>query len=346
MTYKNIIDEKLFEHLSSVVGEGVLYDACKHALTGGKRIRSSIVLGMAKYDQRRFSECDQRRLSDRESSTKKKSVELAAISIEYIHTASLIIDDLPCMDNDLERRGAPTVHAKYGERVAQLASTCLMAASIECLAQAVETLDKRTGLYIIRFVAERMGSGGASGGEMKEFQCSATKQTVKEVIHLKTSTFFEISMILGWLFGPKFSNFEPSDALLNLKSNPLVLPLGDFPSSNLQSSDPLSSDPLSRCQEVSKAARYLGLAYQIADDMEDIEQDMKTETANANYVIKNGVEASKIKFRKCLIKMEKSLPEQAWCQPLYDVVKLLENKVEQSSKKTLIIFKTTKIHYH
>lgn len=343
MTYKNIIDEKLFEHLSSVVGKGMLYDACKHSLTGGKRIRSSIVLGMAKYDQRRFSEYDDQRRnssgrirknsSSRGSSTKKKrSIELAAISIEYLHTASLIIDDLPCMDNDLERRGVPTVHAKYGERVAQLASTCLMAASIECLAQAVETLDKSTGLYIIRFVAERMGSGGASGGEMKEFQCNATKKTVKEVIHLKTSTFFEISMILGWLFGPSDPNRSVNsktfnEPLLNLKTNPLVIsPGGRDP---LLSDPPLSSDPLSRCQEISKAARYLGLAYQIADDMEDIEQDMKTESANVNYVIKNGAEASKIKFRKCLTKMKVSLPECAWCQPLHDVVKLLENKVNK-----------------
>jgi geranylgeranyl diphosphate synthase type II len=262
--YKNIVDAKVFEHLRINMPKGVLYDACKHALTGGKRIRSSIVLGMAGYD----------RLDSIEDQT--GSIELAAISVEYLHTASLIIDDLPCMDNDLERRGAPTVHAKYGERVAQLASTSLMAAAIECLAQAVENLDKKVGLYIIRFVGDRMGSSGASGGEMKEFQHDAP---VKEIIHMKTSTFFEIAMILGWLFGGPTRELE-------------------------------------KCKDVSEAAKCLGLAYQIADDMEDVEQDMKTETKDANYVIRHGLELSKSHFRDALTEMLLILPEEALCDPI------------------------------
>lgn len=275
MNYKNIVDEKVFGHLRLNTPKGILYDACKHAITGGKRTRSCIVLGMAGYTQ-----------EEREDFT---PVELAAISVEYLHTASLIIDDLPCMDNDLERRGVPTVHAKYGERVAQLASTSLMAATIDCLAQSVEHLDKKVGLFIIRFVAERMGPAGASGGEMKEFQYG--KDTpVKEIIHMKTSTFFEISMILGWLLGGP-------DRSIN------------------------------KCRDVSEAAKYLGLAYQIADDMEDVEQDMKSETKDANYVIKYGLELSKKEFEDSLVSMENILPIEAQCEPLNQLVAMLRNKV-------------------
>lgn len=275
MNYKNIVDEKVFEHLRLNIPKGILYDACKHAITGGKRIRSCIVLGMAGYTQ-----------EEREDFT---PVELAAISVEYLHTASLIIDDLPCMDNDLERRGVPTVHAKYGERVAQLASTSLMAATIDCLAQSVEHLDKKVGLFIIRFVAERMGPAGASGGEMKEFQYDKDTH-VKEIIHMKTSTFFEISMILGWLLGG-------ADRSIN------------------------------KCRDVSEAAKYLGLAYQIADDMEDVEQDMKSETKDANYVIKYGLELSKKEFEDSLVSMENILPIEAQCDPLNQLVAMLRNKV-------------------
>jgi len=275
-----VIDEHLFKHLTQMMPKGILYDACKHALTGGKRIRSSIVLGMAGYASATLPLANY-------SLEPEEPALLAAISVEYLHNASLIIDDLPCMDNDIERRGVPTVHAKYGERVAQLASTSLMAAAIETLANAADALDKSNALFVIKFVAGRMGSEGASGGEIKEFQKDAQ---IEEVIHMKTSTFFEISMILGWLFGP-----TPRD--------------------------------VKRCEDISKAAKYLGIAYQIADDMEDIEQDTLHEASrNVNYVIKNGFDVAVSDFEDALIRMKNVLPEEAWCEPLQRVVDLLTLK--------------------
>jgi geranylgeranyl diphosphate synthase, type II len=273
MDYKSIIEEKLFAHLLlNIPQTSILYDACKHGLTGGKRIRSSIVLGMSKYHT----------LSKEEA----ENAELAAISVEYLHTASLIIDDLPCMDNDLERRGEPSVHAKYGERVAQLASTSLMALAIETLATAVGGLNKKTGLYIIKFVGGRMGASGASGGEIQEFNQSAS---IKEVIYMKTSTFFEISMILGWLFG--------------------------------------NNRTLEECKNVSDAARHIGMAYQIVDDMEDVEQDMKTESRNVNYVIKNGLQESVSQFEIEILEFKRLVPLDARCACLDQLVDLLHKKV-------------------
>ena len=253
-----LIDRKASKEMRASLPKGILYDACCHALAGGKRIRSCIVLGMIqelKGEGYKFSKCDY----------------FAAIAVEYLHNASLIIDDLPCMDNDLERRGNPTVHAKYGERVAQLASTSLMAAAISCLARAVESLDKSIGLFVIRFVVEKMGSSGASGGEMEELQ--RTDITVKEVIHMKTSTFFEIAMIIGWLFGG-----------------------GDFKKIN----------------KVSLSARNLGMVYQIADDIEDVEQDQLA-GSTVNYVIQNGLETAKEHFGESLAGVKIEMPPEGWC---------------------------------
>lgn len=291
MKYKSIVDYELLQHLRLNTPEksqdGVLYAACKHALEGGKRIRACIVLGMAGYEKL--------------SPPKAYAAELAAASVEYIHAASLIIDDLPCMDNDMKRRGLPTVHAQYGERVAQLASTCLMALAMKTLVKAVEDLDKSTGLYIIQFVAERMGANGASGGEMDEFDGAvdgdvsdtpALGKTIEDIINAKTSTFFEIAMILGWFFG---GNTRPFD--------------------------------LEICKNVSQAARHLGMAYQIVDDMEDYKQDFKR-GKNVNYVLKYGFLRSLEQFDREISKMWTALPLEVDCEVLKQLEEMLYQKVE------------------
>lgn len=279
---RNIVDKKAVKYLNLLQTKGVLHEACSHALEGGKRIRSCIVLGMIQSLL-----CFSRQIKDFKF---LKHHYLAAVAVEYLHNASLIIDDLPCMDNDLERRGMPTVHAKYGERVAQLAATSLTSLAIMCLAEAVEILDKKTGLFIIRYVTERMGASGASGGEMKEFESdidpkdSATR--VREIIHMKTSTFFEISMVIGWLFGK-----------------------GDI---NLIS-------------EITKSAQCIGLAYQIVDDVEDIDQDRKA-GSTVNYVIENGKEKASTDFEKSLSDVLIYLPTEARCEPINYVCANLRNR--------------------
>jgi len=286
MEYKNIIDCELLQHLRLNTPEksrdGVLYEACKHALDGGKRIRACIVLGMAGYKNL--------------SPPTAYAAELAAVSVEYLHAASLIIDDLPCMDNDMKRRGMPTVHAKYGERVAQLASTSLMALAVKTLTKAVEDLDKVVGLHIIQFVAERMGASGASGGEMDEFDFvvgddGSPSPTIEEIINLKTSTFFEIAMMLGWFFGENRQFDEGT------------------------------------CKNVSQAARHLGMAYQIVDDMEDAEQDYKR-GKNVNYALKYGFLASLGRFDREITKMWTALPLEVDNEVLKQIEKMLWQKVE------------------
>src|SRR5689334_6318506 len=89
-----------------------LRDACEYAITnGGKRFRPLIVLLIA------------------EALGNGLNVYEAALSVEFFHTSSLIADDLPCMDNDDERRDKPSTHKVYGESIALLASYALITAA-------------------------------------------------------------------------------------------------------------------------------------------------------------------------------------------------------------------------
>lgn len=106
------VDASIDETLGAEIGVNELTIACSHALKGGKRLRPLLVLAI--YE-----------------SLQKGGIGVAddamdaALAMEFMHTASLVIDDLPCMDNDSLRRGRPSVHVQFGEAVAQLVSVSL-----------------------------------------------------------------------------------------------------------------------------------------------------------------------------------------------------------------------------
>ena len=100
-TFKQLINIKLDEYISTHSSDETEVELLKHIFQGGKRLRPMICLAIGQHFNRHGNEI----------------LEIA-IAIEMIHNASLIIDDLPCMDNDEYRRGILTVHAKYGQDVA------------------------------------------------------------------------------------------------------------------------------------------------------------------------------------------------------------------------------------
>ena len=102
---------------------GKMREACEYALlNGGRRIRPSIVFMVA------------------EALKRQAEVSHAALGAEYIHTASLVADDLPCMDDDDERRSKPAVHKVFGEAVALLASYALISAGNSCIPACVAAI--------------------------------------------------------------------------------------------------------------------------------------------------------------------------------------------------------------
>ena len=118
--FKGIVEEHILDFIPEIDPLSKdLYDVMKYSLTtGGKRIRPVLVLAA----------CDM-------FNTPVSFVLPNAIAAEYIHTYSLIHDDLPCMDNDDFRRGNPTCHKKFGEDMAVLAGDALLSTAFEALAR-------------------------------------------------------------------------------------------------------------------------------------------------------------------------------------------------------------------
>lgn len=226
--YQKSIDQHIESSLSLLGPPGPLLEACHYALSSaGKRFRPALVLMIA------------------EAIGLQADAKPAALAIEYFHTASLIADDLPCMDDDALRRNRPALHCVYGEATALLASYALIAAGYQQLAHntallrlnpaflsrdsgricelAIENTSHNTGLF-----------GAAQGQQIDLYPPDADFQTILEIIKKKTISLFEVAFVLGWLFGG-----------------------GD----------------ITLLPQVKQAAYHFGLAFQVADDLEDIAQD-------------------------------------------------------------------------
>ncbi|MEQ9640111.1 MAG: polyprenyl synthetase family protein [Alphaproteobacteria bacterium] len=143
------VERSLGELLPSDGGETPLAEAMRYgALGGGKRLRPFLVLAGA-------------RLAGAPDSA---SLPVAA-AIEMVHCYSLIHDDLPCMDDDVLRRGRPTVHVKYDEATAVLAGDALLTEAFGVLARA-EIGPAETRAALVAGLARAAGPAGMAGGQM------------------------------------------------------------------------------------------------------------------------------------------------------------------------------------
>jgi geranylgeranyl diphosphate synthase type II len=164
------IDEALDRHLPrppacpEIVSEAMRYSV----FAGGKRLRPTLTLAaagaVARIGAARFSE--------------DSALDLAmpaACAVEMIHTYSLIHDDLPAMDNDSLRRGRPTLHVVYGDGVAVLAGDGLQAEAFALLAREPISDDPdivARKLYVVRVVADAAGPAGMVGGQAIDLQAA------------------------------------------------------------------------------------------------------------------------------------------------------------------------------
>lgn len=228
--YKKRVEGEIALCISQLGPHSPLRDACEYALTnGGKRFRPIITMMVA------------------DALKANAPVVPAALAIEFFHTASLVADDLPCMDDDDMRRNTPSTHRKHGEAVALLVSYALIAAGYENLAKNSAQL-KISGLAHsvqsdrICAIALENASGntgllGATGGQFIDiFPPDLSIETIRDVIHKKTVSLFETAFVFGWVFG---------------------------------------GGPLDRLDRVKALASHYGMAFQIADDIDDVEQDAR-----------------------------------------------------------------------
>lgn len=166
----------------------------------------------------------------------------AAIAVELIHAYSLIHDDLPCMDDDELRRGLPTCHIKYNEATAVLAGDALQTLAFESLTrQSITNCPPDIQLAMINLLCKASGSMGMGGGQAIDLESTGKQLTLSELeqMHaMKTGALIEASVLLGYYASAK-------------------------------------SDP-AELAALKKYSRAIGLAFQIKDDILDIESDTET----------------------------------------------------------------------
>ena len=197
-----------------------------------------------------------------------KAIRPFMAAIEMIHTYSLVHDDLPAMDNDEYRRGRKTTHIVYGEDMGILAGDALLNYAFETAFKAF-VMDSKDSLLIGRALSvlgEKAGIHGMIGGQVidvKETGHAVSKEILDTIYVLKTSALIEASMMIGAIFG----GASEEDV-----------------------------------KKVEKIARYVGIAFQIQDDILDVTSteevlgkpiysDEKNE--KTTYVTLMGVEGAK-----------------------------------------------------
>jgi farnesyl diphosphate synthase len=180
----------------------------------------------------------------------------AALAVECIHVYSLIHDDLPCMDDDDLRRGKPTVHRAFDESTAILAGDSLYALAFEVLAEPSTHQDPFVRAELISELARASGPAGMAGGQMMDLEAERDELDLGGVTRLQQ---LKTGALIGWcLEAAAIMGRVPADGRTGLRGY----------------------------------ARDLGLAFQIADDLLDVEGE---EERTGKRVRKDG-EAGKETF--------------------------------------------------
>ena len=124
----------------------------------------------------------------------------AACAAELIHAYSLVHDDMPCMDNDVLRRGKPTVHVQFGEAQALLAGDALQALAFELLTPEHSRIDERVQARLCRLLAKAAGHEGMAGGQaidLASVGSTLTEEQLRHMHRLKTGALLQASVMLG-----------------------------------------------------------------------------------------------------------------------------------------------------
>ena len=168
-----------------------LHQAMRYAsLNGGKRVRPLLAFAAGEL-----------------SAAPAERIEVVACAVELIHAYSLVHDDLPCMDDDVLRRGRPTCHVEYDEPTALLVGDSLQSLAFELLARpdfGGHTASPERQLEMVRLLAFSSGSLGMAGGQAIDLDAVGHElnQPELELMHaLKTGALIRAAVMLGALCG-------------------------------------------------------------------------------------------------------------------------------------------------
>ena len=248
------------ERVERALSEGIeaqspaaLGEAMRYAvLDGGKRLRPLLVLATA----------------EAVGGASSGSAALnAACAIELIHAYSLVHDDMPCMDNDVLRRGKPTVHVQFGEAQALLAGDALQSLAFEMLSPQDASVSAAVQAACVGLLARASGYQGMAGGQAIDLASVGqrlTEDQLRQMHRLKTGALLLCSVQMGAACVPGVS--APVQAALQ------------------------------------RFGEALGLAFQVVDDVLDVTADSATlgKTAGKDeaadkptYVALMGLDAAK-----------------------------------------------------
>ena len=132
----------------------------------------------------------------------------AACAIELIHAYSLVHDDMPCMDNDVLRRGKPTVHVQFGEAQALLAGDALQTLAFECLTPLDGSVSPEVQAACVGLLARASGYQGMAGGQSIDLASVGQRLTeaqLRQMHRLKTGALLLCSVQMGAACGTAVS---------------------------------------------------------------------------------------------------------------------------------------------
>ena len=132
--------------------------------SGGKKIRSKILIDIGSLFKINY-----------------RSLIIIGSAVECIHAYSLIHDDLPCMDNDLIRRGKPSAHIKFGESTAVLAGNSLLTMAYEILSHKGLNISEKTKIDLVNKISECSGHLGIAGGQYLDLSFEHKKISKKKL---------------------------------------------------------------------------------------------------------------------------------------------------------------------
>jgi len=201
-----------------------LHEAMRYAtLEGGKRVRPLLVFAAGEV-----------------SRAAPERLEVAAAAVELIHAYSLVHDDLPCMDDDVLRRGKPTVHVEYDEATALLVGDALQSLAFQLISENRIADEPQSQLEAIKALALAAGSRGMAGGQQIDLESTGKALTLPELelMHIhKTGALIRAAVTLGVSCGVLAENQQ---------------------------------------EKLDRYAKAIGLAFQVVDDVLDSESSTAT----------------------------------------------------------------------
>ena len=176
------LDRFVPAHAPAGLGDAMRYGV----LDGGKRLRPLLVLAAAEATGAAGSEAALR----------------AACAVELIHAYSLIHDDMPCMDNDVLRRGKPTVHVQFGDAQAMLAGDAMQALAFEVLTPTADEADMAPALQarLVGLLARAAGQDGMAGGQAIDLASVGRpldEHALADMHRRKTGALLQASVMMG-----------------------------------------------------------------------------------------------------------------------------------------------------